>query len=312
MATRKLLRVVKETVYATPAAVVAADTIWAEDVRFMPRGTRVVGNPARPSVGSVPGQVTGVHGEMSFNVPLITGGSAGNAARWDKLATAAGFSRVAISGTSVTYILPHDPAAATASLTLDYFEGLRRHRLYGARGKAGLKLTAGQRPMLNFMYRGLLTPLAAAPAFSHADADFAGWGEPEPIAASNTTAQYGAAPIVLRDLSVDQNDNVQFLDLPGRNNVRLSGERVWTGSLKVDTPPPGVLNFEQLWKSNAQTPLQVNFGGVAGRIVTVNARCQISGEPTYGEEEGQDVTTIPVSLVASAVDLDDELSIILT
>ena len=49
----------------------------------------------------------------------------------------------------------------------------------------------------------------------------------------------------------------------------------------------------------------------AGSIVTVNFKAQVDA-PDYGEEKGQDVVTVPLSLQPSAYNTDDEFSIVLT
>jgi len=310
---RQLLLGAAEVTYGTAVATTSAASIWAEDVDFKPTGQRVTPNPAKPGVGPVADHTYGEHVTLSFKVPLVGSGVAGTAPKWGPTIKACGFSETVVAVTSVTYALRADPENSP-SMTFRWRDGNKRlHLVKGWRGKVDFQLTAGQRPMLVFTGKGLHTDVAeAAGALAHADADFTGWIDAKPVASGTTTFAYaGVSGLGLREMNFQSSDNVKFVDLPEQENVRLLGERAFTGSLKITNPLPSVLNLETKWRQGTVDVWSMVHDSVAGRIATINGRCQLI-DPTYAREEGDDVASANTKLVPSTLVADDDLAIVLT
>jgi hypothetical protein len=307
---RQLLLIKKEVTYGTDPTAAATNTIWAEDVEFKPsEGSRVTPNPAKPGVGPVADHVFGQYVDLAFKIPLIGSADPGEAPKWGPLMKACGWGETVVADTSVTYALMANPRAAD-SITAKWRDGNRRlHLAKGGRGRVGLQLSAGQRPMLVFNMKLLHTVVSQAGAdLAHADADFSDWLDAKPVASGTTTFSLDSVSgLGLRELSFNQSDNVRFIDVPEQKNVELLGERTFTGNLKTTTPQPNTLNYEQLWVDGEV----VTWSMVHDSNVTINGRSQILA-PAYSRDNGDDVVTAGLKLVPSSLTTDDDLAIVLT
>lgn len=311
MSDKSFMLLKKETTYGTDAVPTATEVIWAENVQYkIVSSGRVRGAPAKPGVGQVAGTVYGEHAELSFEIPLQGSGAAGTAPKWGPAPKACGWSETVVASTSVTYALAADPRAAD-SLTIVWNDGRRLHKILGWRGRMGLKAVSGQRPVLTFAGRGLYVPVTTRALPAHADATWTGWLDALPIAQGTTTFSFGGTATPLRELSLDPSDNVLFNDLPHQENVQLIGPRTFSGKMKATTPLPSTLNLETSWQAGTLSTLALVHGTVAGKIVTVNIKAQ-NGEPDYGDDKGEDVVTTDIDATPSALNLDDEFTIILT
>lgn len=307
---RQALFAKKEAVYGTAIALTAADVIHAESVKYSPKGEVVKGDPAKPGFGAVPGVVYGEHGDLSFDVPLAASGVAGTAPKWGMFLLACGWNEDVEAGVSVTYGLGN-PGLAD-SLTLKWRDAKRTHILAGARGRVSLKLAAGQRPMLSFVFRGLHADVTASAAPTPADVEWTGWIDSLPIQQGRTTFSLGGTAMTMRDFSLESSDNVVFTDVPHQENVELLGARELTGKLKAGVPDIAVFNPENKWRTNEVLVAALVHGvGSAGNIVTINGRGQL-GEPTYSRDNDQDLFESSISLVGSTLGTDDDIAIVLT
>ena len=310
MADRQLLLIKQETVEGTDATPAATDVVWAEGVQFTPKGDRSKTTVDKPGVGPTPGKMTGEHGELTFNVPLTASGTKAVAPKWGFLAKLCGWSETIVATTSVTYGLAADPSASPSG-SIYWREGRRKHVLLMARGRVGLKLDENQRPMLTFTFRGIKVPVADGAVIAQADATWTGWVDGDEINQARTTFTVAGAAAPFRSLSIDQSDNIVFSDRPNQKRVDLVGERTFTGKLKCGTLLPSVLNFEVLAEADTISVLSLIHGATAGKIITVNARFQ-NGQPSYSDDKGLDVTDVDLSLMPSALNTDDDVSIVLT
>lgn len=311
---RQLLLIKQEVTYNLDPVAAAVDTVLAEDVQYRMTGQRVTPNPAKPGVGPVADHTYGEVAEVTFKVPLAGSGTAGTAPKWGKLMKASGWGEALVALTSVTYSLLADPLTDSTSVTLTWRDGNRRvHTVTGARGKVDFELSAGQRPMLVFMFRGLHHDVTtAAGVLAHADANFTGWNDAKPVASGTTTFAYaGVSGLGLRELSFQQSDNVKFVDLPEQENVRHLGERVFTGAKKITCPLPSALNLETKWKAGTVDTWSMVHGATAGNIATINGRSQLI-DPTYERTDGDDVAGANLKLVPSSLTTDNDLALVLT
>lgn len=312
MADKQLLLIKQETTEGTDAVATAADVVMTEGSPvFTPKGNREAPDVAKPGVGPAPsGPMTGVYGELTFSVPLATAGSKGVAPKWSTLMKCCGWSETIVATTSVTYGLAADPSASP-SCSVTWREGRRTHKLLMARGRVSFSLDENKRPMLNFAFKGLKTAVADGAVIAQADATWTGWIDAIPVNQANTTFSFAGASPPLRSLSVDQSDNVLFSDRPNQKRIDLVGARTFTGKTKMGVLLPSVLNLETLAETNAVSVASVVHGTVAGKIATLNIRFQ-NGEPAYSDDNGLDVADVDLSLVPSALNTDDDISLVLT
>lgn len=311
MTDRSFLLAKVEVTYGVDSVAAAANVVWAENVQYkIAAQGRERGMPAKPGVGQTPGQVYGEHATLSFEVPLAASGAAGTAPKWGPLMLSCGWAEAIVADTSVTYALAANPQAAT-SQTIAWNDGRRLHQVLGFRGRVGLRVTAGKRPMLTFSGRGLYVPVTTRALPAHGDVNWAGWADANPVAQGRTTFALDGVDLPLRELSLEASDNVLFNDLPHQENVTLRGPRTFSGSLKATTPLPSAKNLETLWQDGSNVVAQMVHEATAGAVVTVNLKAQL-GEPDYSDDKGEDVFSSALDLTPSALNLDDEFSLVLT
>lgn len=308
---RQLLLAKVESQYGTDSEPAAVNTVLAEAVRFSLNGERVKGDPARPGVAQIAGHTHGVHAELQFEVPLAASGAAGVAPGWGALLLACGWDETIVAETSVTYQRLFEPAGAPSD-TIIWRDSRRLHKMTGARGRAGWRIQAGQRPMLVFNFKGLHSPVAAGAALAAADADFTGWKDSRPVAQGRTQFSFGGDAMPLREFNLDAADNVRFIDLPHQENVQLLGPMGWSGKIKASTPPVGTVNFESLWEAGGLNVMAFTHESEEGETVTVNARAQVSGAPDYSRDGDEDVVDVPLEFLPQGLTAKDEVSIVLT
>lgn len=308
---RQLLLFKTETTYGTDPVAAAVNTLLAENVRFQLRGTDVTSDPAKPGVGASPSQTYGEHAEVTFEIPLAASGTAGVAPAWGPLMLAAGWTEDVEEDASVTYSLLADPSSADSG-TFVWRDARRLHKITGARGRIGVRLQSGQRPMLTATFKGLYTPVAAGAALVSADADFDGWNDARPIQQGRTTFSLAGTNMPLRELSADPSDNVIFADLPHQENVQLLGERAYAGRLKCSMPAVGTYNPETAWISRARQGFVLTHEAAsAGRVITITGQGQV-GEPSYSRDNNEDVFEQSFKLLGTTLADSDDMVIVLT
>lgn len=310
MADRQLLLIKKEVTYGTDAVAAAVDYVWGENVKYAPKASYTNGNPAKPGLSAIPRYVYGQYGEITFDVPMAASGTAGTAPNWGKLMKMAGYTETVVAVTSVTYALMPDTSAADSG-DIVWREGLRTHKMTGARGNVAYKFDQSGRPMLSYTFRGIYAPVTASAALAHADATFTGWKDVAPLSQALTTFTFAGQAQPLWSLSAQQNDTILFRDLPGQKNVQLIGKRTFTGSMKIKTPPVGTTNLEALCNANTVSTYSLVHGVTGGSIVTLNGRCQ-NGMPDYTDDSGEDLATVDLAYCSSALSTDDDLALVLT
>lgn len=307
---RQLLLAKKEVTYGVDPGPVAINTLWAENVKYTPKGTIVTSDPAKPSVTGAPSQIYAEHGELTFDIPLAASGTAGTAPKWGPLVQAAGWGETIVATTSVTYARRDDPSASD-SLSFVWREKKRLHKMLGSRGRMGVKFVAGERPMLSFTFLGLYVPVEAGAALVAADATFTGWNDAKPVAQGRTMFSFGGVAMPLRELSLEAGDNVKFNDLPHQENVQLLGDSTYTGKIKATVPAIGTFNPETAAISRGKLTSVLVHETTAGSIVTLTGLQQVE-QPTYSDDGGEDVFEQSVTLLGSTMALSDDLILVLT
>lgn len=312
MEDKQLLWIKAEATSGVDPVAAAVDVVWAENPVFTPKtlAGRVSGDPAMAGLGGVKSYIYGQYGELSFEVAIAPSGTAGTAPKWGKLLLACGWSETLVAVTSVTYSLAANPAAGN-TMSIIWRDGRRKHQLSYARGYCTFALDEGKRPVIKFVFRGILTPVADGAVIVHADATWTGWNDVDPISQAKTTFSYNAAAAPFRSLSCDQTDNVIFSDRPNQKQVDIAGARIWTGKMKVGTLLPSVLSFEALANANTLATATLVHGTTAGAISTLSIKAQ-NDLPTYSTDKGLPVTDVTLELNPSALGVDDQIALVLT
>jgi hypothetical protein len=305
----ELLTAKTEVTEGTEIANAAADSIWCDSVDFKLNGERFEYQPAQPGLGANPGIIWGVHGQIGFNTMLAGSGTAGTAPKWGKLALAAGWAETP-DDDNVVYSRLADPNTSKSLSGVWSDEG-RLHKLIGSRGRLSINAEKGKPPMLAWFFRGI-SPVATARApVVPADADFDDWTDAAVIQQSQTTFTLGGVALSLLSLTLDQADNVRFVDLPGVKRVLLRGDASYKGKIKALQPALGTFNPDALSRSNARLPFSLVHGVTPGNIGTVAGTLQL-GQPTWSKVDEGDAFECDVFLVGATSGSTNDLTITLT
>lgn len=309
----QLLWAKPEVTYGVDPVAVAANTVRCEQVTCEPAGSRVTSDTSKPGSGAEADQTYGEHYVFGFKVPLIGGGTAGVAPKFGPILKSCAYGETIVADTSVAYAPLFSGLAATSHTFVFRDGNRRRHLIKGWRGRVSYELSAGGRPMLAFMGLGLHTDVTkAAAVIAQADADFTGWHNAQTVAQGTTTLTFaGVAGLGIRELKLDQQDNVKFVDLPEQENVEIRGPRLITGNMRFTTQLADVFNAETKWRTGAVETFAMVHGATAGKIVTINGRAQITSV-RYPRDNEQDTTDVGLKLVPSTLSTDDEISLVFT
>lgn len=227
--------------------------------------------------------VAAVWSTISFDAPLRGGFTAGGTPNFDVVLRACGMAKVTAAGVSVTYT-PIDTGDESA--TMYYYLDQVLQRITGIRGSWELKYNAKKMPLLSFKGIGLRTPMIDAsipvPILP---------SMPRPVAVnkSNTTVTFGSLNAYLSMLSVNENNDIQYRNLTGREDVIMT-DRNSTGSVSIELPTVVVKNFLGAGgvMSDALTDvLTVVHGTVPGNICTLAIPKAQLFKPKLSDEQGQ-------------------------
>lgn len=311
MAELQLLLAKKETTYGTPVSLVAADAILCENVSWTPVNDSATPDFSTPGAGPLADVPYGARVNVSFDVPLQGKGAAGQAPNWGKIIKACGWGETISAGVSVTYA-PLAIMRGCDSLTLSWQDDRKKHVIAGFRGRVGMALDANGRPMLKFAGIGLYAAPTDGSVLAQASADWTGWLDSLVVESGTTTFSLNSVSnLGIRQFSFDAADNVRWISVPGQQNVDLVGRRGWSGKASIQTPLIASLALEALAVSGARVPFSLVHGTVAGKIVTVAGGAQVK-MPSYSRDRGDSIAQFDLKPVPSALNTDDELTIVCT
>ncbi|MBF0383627.1 MAG: hypothetical protein HQL69_21610, partial [Magnetococcales bacterium] len=156
------------------------------------------------------------HETLSCEVELTGSGTAGDAPAWGPLLKACGFAETINAGVDVVYTPLSDNIS---SVTIYIYRDGNLHKMVGARGSVGIKITAQQIPYITFEFVGLR---AAPVAEAFPAPDFSNFQKPEVVNMANTTTStlHGDTVTPL-EWSISNQAKAETLFLVGSESVEL-------------------------------------------------------------------------------------------
>lgn len=301
---KRTILVKTETVYGTdPVPTGAANAVLVKNLDIVPMETALAQRDLiRPYFGASEQYVAGAAVRVTFEVEMQAGGVAGTAPAYDALLKACGMSSTIVASTSVTY----SPISATfPSVTIYYNVSGVLHKVRGARGNVELSMEAGQIPVFKFEFLGLYTAPTdtAAPTV-----DYTSYKTPLVANTTNTpTFSLFSYAAVMKSLSINYNNTLNYRTLVGAEDVQISDRNV-TGTVVIEAPTIATKDFFTEAIGTALGALSLVHGTVAGyKIELASSRVNVSN-PTYTDDNGITMMSIPVQFVPSSAG-NDELTI---
>ena len=258
----------------------------------------------RPFMGASPQVFAAGYSVAEFEIELAGSGAAGTAPAWGPLLRACGISETISAATSVTYA---PVSIAHESVTLYYyFDGLM-HKMTGCRGTVSFELNAKAIPVMRFRMTGLHNVVTDTAMIT---ATLTGFIAPVAVNKVNTTTfslhSYAAK---VQSFTLDVANQVNYRNLVNNETVDI-----------VDRNPAGAINFEvdtvaaKAWQpiitAGTAGALSIIHGATAGNICTLAASKTQLLSPSYGEQDGIGMLSVPLAFLPTSG--NDEFSLVLT
>jgi hypothetical protein len=300
-AKRKVITAKIEAVYGTDSApAVGTDAMLVHNFSATPKQMRYVErDPALPFFGNDGMIKVGETMQMQFDVEVAGAGAVADVPKFAPLLRGCALAETI---TPITGPVTYDPiTSAEESLSVYfYWDGLL-HKMLGARGSIGWVFSAGQIPMKRFTFEGLyggVTDVALpVPTLT-------GWQRPQAVNKANTTFSLHGYTAVLRELSVNQGNVMQYVNAPNSEQIRFI-DRKTRGSVTIEMPLIAGKNFFSIIDTETVAALALVHGTTAGNKALFDAGQVQLTNPSYSEGDGTAILQMGLEFRPTAAGNDE-------
>lgn len=282
----------------------AADALEVGNVTITPtEGEEVEYDIVRPHFGANESVLVTRYRKMAFRVGLAGVGVAGSLPGYAKLLRGCGMAATVVPAPDPdphTLFAPVDDAFE--SLSLYAVVGRNVYKMPGAAGNVKLEGNAKQLPWLNFEFTGAWMPVETVGAMPATAPDFQ---LPLGVNQANTRVKLGAKYWPCNAFSIDLGNTVTKQDLTEVDNTEITA-RASTGSITIRNTLASVHDWDALIGAKLAFEL-VHGQGATNTFTAAAPRAQI-GKPTFGEQDGVQMVTLPLKFIASPAG-NDELTL---
>jgi hypothetical protein len=259
--------------------VVGTDDIGVENFK-MKRNIRFVErNVARPYYGSQEFVATGQTFEMEFDIPITGAGGVADIPPWGVLNRICAMSETLTPTTGPCTYAVISSAEESATIYF-YWDGVRRKAL-GARGSISWRYQDGiafKHYTIMALYGGVAeADLGGTPAY---DAP-----APVPFNKANVIFQLHGFAAVVQSLTLDQNNQLEYVNRPNREGVDVSGRKM-TGQIVIECPKPTAKNFDAIVDAGTLGNLDLTLGTAIGNKNVISADNVQLKDPDHQESGG--------------------------
>ena len=306
---RQLLLAELEITYGTdPTPLVGSNAILVRNIEVTPLEADTVSRELiRPYLGQSEQLLAQTRVLVNFEVELAGSGTAGTAPAYGPLLRACSFTETVSAGVSVTYEPNSD--AAPKSVTIYFNNDGVLHKATGCRGTFSLNCAVGEIPTIAFEFTGIYnTPTDVALG----SPTYANQADPVVFKQGNTTGfQVFSYAGCLQSFSLELANEIVYRELVGCTKEVLITNRAPAGEVMIEAVPVGTHNFFTDATGNSTGNLTFQHGQTAGNIVTFTAGQIDLGNPSYSDEDGIQMLTLPY--IATPTDSgNDELELVYT
>lgn len=301
-----------ETTYGAAATIAGANWAEARNVNITPFEAQVTDRGiVLPHKGRKAGLASVPNVKLSFDIALAPSGTAGTAPKWSPMLRGCGWAETIVATTSVTYNLV---SANEEALTLVYFDADNKHTITGARGTVSFKLSRGI-PMMSFSFTGIYNaPVVASGANALPTIVRTGWTDEQLVDSRYTTGYINAGanvPLAFSEFTVDQANDVKYVDLPGPQTTVVIADRAPTGSISFLGAPLATLDPFALVANNTAFTAGVVHGTGAGKVATLAVKARATGVSVVEIDsfKGYQLALQPEPVLAAG---NDEITLTLT
>lgn len=305
---RQLILAKEEAVYGTdPTPTVGSNAILVRSITATPLESDTVSRELiRPYLGQSEQLLGQTRVSIEFEVELAGSGTAGTAPAYGPLLKACGLSETVSAGVSVTYA----PVSSSFDSVTIYFNNSGvLHKATGCRGTFSLNAEVGAIPTIAFVFTGIYS---APTDVAISSPTYANQSDPLLFKNGNTTNfEIFSYAGCLQSLSFEMANEVVYRELVGCDKEVLIVNRAPAGEAVIEAVAVGTHNFFNDATGSNTGNLTFEHGTTAGNIVTFTAgQIDLSG-PTYSDQDGVQMLTLPY-IATPTNSGNDELSLVYT
>lgn len=306
---KRLILAETESTYGTdPTPTEASNAILVRNVEVTPLEVETVNRElVRPFLGQSDQLLASERVLINFEVELAGSGTAGTAPAYGPLLKACRCTETVDAGVSVTYAPNSD--TSPSSVTIYFNNDGVLHKATGCRGSFALNAEVGAIPSISFTFTGIYsTPTdvsISGPTYSNQAA-------PLVFKNGNTSSfQVFSYAACLQSLSFDMANETVFRELVGCDKEIMIVDRAPAGDVVIEAVPVATHNFFNDATGTSTGNLTFQHGSTAGNIVTFTASQIDLGGPSYSDQDGVQMLTLPY--IATPTDSgNDEMSLAFT
>jgi hypothetical protein len=304
---KRLIQVKKESTYGTDSTPAGTDALLVRNLEITPIEADVVSRDLiRNYLGNSPQLLANTRVSITFQVELAGSGTAGTAPRYGAILQACGLAETIVSSTSVTYA----PVSSSFSSATIYFnnDGIR-HILTGCRGTFTLNAEVGQIPTIDFTMIGIYN---APTDTALPSTTYSAQASPLIFKQGNTSGfQFFTYAGCLQSVSFDIANETVYRELVGCTKEVIITNRAPSGTVMIEAVALATKDFFNIAQTETTGNLTFLHGTTAGnRVILTAGQCDITN-PTYGDQDGIQMLSIPYVAVPTTAG-NDELSLAFT
>jgi len=306
---RQLLLAEAEVAYGVdPTPTAGSNAILVRNIEVTPLEADTVNRELiRPYLGQSEQLLAQTRVLINFEVELAGSGAAGTAPAYGPLLEACAMTETVVASTSVTYAPNSD--TSPGSVTIYFNNDGVLHKATGCRGSFTLNCAVGEIPTIAFEFTGIYI----APSDSALGSPtYANQADPVVFKNGNTTGfQVFSYAGCLQSFSLEMANEIVYRELVGCTKQVLVTNRAPAGEVMIEAVTMATHNFFNDATGSSTGNLTFQHGQTAGNIVTFTAGQIDLGNPSYSDEDGIQMLTLPY--IATPTDSgNDELELVYT
>ena len=306
---KRLLLAKLETTYGTdPTPVVGSDAILVRNIEVTPLEVDTVNRELiRPFLGQADQLLAQQRVLINFEVELAGSGSAGTAPAYGPLLQACRCTETVVSSTSVTYAPNSDATPKSATI---YFnnDGVL-HKATGCRGTFTLNCEVGEIPFIAFEMTGVFN---APSDVSISAPTYADQATPLVFKNGNSSSfQVFSYSGAVQSLSFELANEVIYRELVGGTKSIDVVNRAPSGECVIEATTIATKDFFTAATGSSTGNLTFQHGSTAGNIATFTAAQIDLGGPSYSDQDGIQMLTLPYIATPTSAG-NNEFQIVMT
>lgn len=304
---KRLILAKAESTYGTDSSPAGTNAILVRNLEITPLEADTVSRDLiRPYLGASDQLLAQTRVSISFEVELAGSGTAGTAPAYAPLLLACGLAETVVASTSVTYA-PVSSSFGSATIYMNN-DGVL-HKITGARGSFTLNGEVGQIPTISFSFTGIYNAptdtAAPTPTYSNQ-------ATPVIFKEGNTTGfQLFSYSGCLQSVSFDLANELVYRELVGCTKEVLLTNRAPNGTVVIEAPTIATKDYFAAATGTSTGNLTFQHGQIAGNRVTFTAAQADLGNPTYQDQDGIQMLSIPFIAIPTSAG-NNELSLAYT